>query len=146
MAKIAVVYYSKSGNTEKMAQLVAEGCKQVPGAEVSLVKLPRANLDEVLDADGYCIGSPDYFSYVAGHVKTFFDEALQHKQALSGKPFAAFGTHGGGARVLGHLEQLGQAIGLRRVREGLMCQGAPKAQDEDACRALGRAVAEAAGS
>jgi len=41
VAKIAVIYYSKSGNTEKMAQLVAEGCRQVAGAEVTMVKLPE---------------------------------------------------------------------------------------------------------
>ncbi len=143
MAKVAVVYYSGTGNTQRMAELVAEGCRDVEGVEVELVSLPGADLGAVVDADGFAIGSPDYFSYVAGHVKTFFDEALAHKQAISGKPAVAFGTHGGGARVLESLERLTQAIGLSLVTPGMMCLGEPGPNEEDAVRALGRKLAEA---
>jgi len=145
MAKVAVIYYSKTGNTAKMAQLVAEGCRQIPGVEVSMVRLPELDMQSVLDVDGYCLGSPDYFSYMAGHTKAFFDEALAHKETLSGKPYVAFGTHGGGARVLDSLERLSQAVGLAQVRPGLMCQGAPGPGDTDAVRELGHALAEAVG-
>lgn len=143
MARVAVVYYSRTGNTQRMAELVAEGCREVEGVEVELVSLPGADLGAVADADGFAIGSPDYFSYVAGHVKTFFDEALAHKQAISGKPAVAFGTHGGGAKVLESLERLTQAIGLRLVTPGMMCLGEPGPNEEDAVRALGRKLAEA---
>ncbi len=144
MAKIAVIYYSGTGNTEKMAQLVAEGCRQVAGVEVEMIQLPGVDMQAVLQADGCAIGSPDYFSYMAGHVKTFYDEALAHKSTLTGKPYVAFGTHGGGARVLESLERLSSAIGLMQAAPGLMCQGAPAPGEADAVRALGRAVAEAA--
>ncbi len=138
MTKIAVVYYSKSGNTEKMAELVAEGARQVPGVEVEMMKLPSLNMQAVLEADGYGVGSPDYFSYMAGHVKTFFDEALAQKEILSHRPYVAFGTHGGGARVLESLDRLSQAIGLRQAAPGMMTQGAPGPDDAEAVRALGR--------
>ena len=143
MAKIAVIYYSKTGNTENMARLVAEGCREVPGVQVEMVKLPDLNMQAILDADGYALGSPDYFSYMAGHVKTFFDEALSHKKTFSDKPYVAFGTHGGGAKVLDSLERLSQAIGLKQTRAGMMCLGAPGPDDADAIHELGRAVAEA---
>ncbi|MGD9495299.1 MAG: flavodoxin family protein [Armatimonadota bacterium] len=143
MPKVAVVYYSRSGNTEQMAELVAEGCREVSGTEVTMARLPDASMAELAEADGFAIGSPDYFSYVAGHVKTFFDEALAHKNAVAGKPYVAFGTHGGGARVLESLERLSQAIGLRQVTPGMMCLGAPGPNEADAVRALGRALAEA---
>jgi NAD(P)H dehydrogenase (quinone) len=143
MPRIAVVYYSKSGNTEKMAELIAEGCRQVEGAEVEMVSLPGADIGAVSRTDGFAIGSPDYFSYVAGHVKTFYDEALPHKNAISGKPYVAFGTHGGGAKVLESLERLSQAIGLRQVAPGIMCLGAPGPNEADAIRGLGRKLAEA---
>jgi len=142
MAKVAVVYYSRTGNTERMAELLAEGCRQVAGVEVAMVGLPGADTGTIADADGFAIGSPDYFSYVAGYVKTFFDEALAHKDAISGKPAVAFGTHGGGARVLESLERLAQAIGLRLVEPGMMCLGRPGPNEEDAVRALGRKLAE----
>ena len=143
MAKIVVIYYSRTGNTEKMAQLVAEGCRQVAGVEVAIMKLPELDLRSVLDADGYALGSPDYFSYMAGHMKTFFDEALAQKEALNGKPYVAFGTHGGGAKVLDSIERLSQAVGLRQARPGMMCGGAPGPGDADAVRELGHALAEA---
>jgi NAD(P)H dehydrogenase (quinone) len=145
VAKIAVVYYSKSGNTEKMAQLVAEGCRQVPGAEVEMVKLPELDMEIVLSADGYCLGSPDYFSYMAGHMKTFFDDALAYKGKLSGRPYVAFGTHGGGGKSLDSLERLSQALGLKQVRPGMMCANAPGPEDAEAVRGLGHALAEVAG-
>ena len=126
-----------------MAELVAQGCRQVAGVEVTVMKLPQLDMRSVVDADGYALGSPDYFSYMAGHMKTFFDEALAQKEALSGKPYVAFGTHGGGAKVLDSMERLSQAVGLRQVRSGMMCQGAPGAGDADAVRELGRALAEA---
>lgn len=144
MTKIAVIYYSKTGNTEKMAQLLAEGCRQVAGVEVDIMKLPSSNMEAVIEADGYAIGSPDYFSYMAGQVKTFFDEALAHKEELSGRPYVAFGTHGGGARVLETLERLSQAVGLKQAAPGIMTLGAPGPDDEEAIRALGRTLAEAA--
>jgi NAD(P)H dehydrogenase (quinone) len=143
MARIAVVYYSKSGNTQKMAELVAEGLREVDGVEVQMCALPGCEPADVADADGFAIGSPDYFSYVAGHVKVFFDEALAHKNQISGKPYVAFGTHGGGAKVLDSLERLAQAIGLRQVQPGMMCMGAPGDNEVSAVRALGRALAEA---
>ncbi len=143
MPKVAVVYYSKSGNTEKMAELIAEGCRQVEGVEVEMVSLPGADIEAVSGADGFAVGSPDYFSYAAGHVKTFYDEALAHKNAISGKPYVAFGTHGGGAKVLESLERLSQAIGLRQVTPGMMCLGAPGPNEADAVRGLGRKLAEA---
>jgi len=143
VAKIAVIYYSKSGNTEKMAQLVAEGCRQVAGAEVTMMKLPELDMEAVLGADGYCLGSPDYFSYMAGHMKTFFDDALAYKGKLSGRPYVAFGTHGGGGKALDSLERLSQAIGLTQVRPGMMCAGAPGPGDAEAVRGLGHALAEA---
>jgi NAD(P)H dehydrogenase (quinone) len=143
MPKVMVIYYSRTGNTEKMAQLMAQGCREVSGVEVEMVKLPGVDMTAVLEADGYVIGSPDYFSYPAGHVKTFFDEALAHKEQLSGRPYVAFCTHGGGARALEPLDRLSQAIGLEQVAPGVMSAGAPAGKDADAARDLGRTLGEA---
>jgi flavorubredoxin len=144
MAKIVVVYYSQTGNTQKMAELVAAGCREVAGVQVQMAPLPGPDAESLAGADGFALGSPDYYSYMAGHMKTFFDGALAHKSAIAGKPYVAFGSHGGGARVLESLERLSQAIGLRQVQPGIMCMGAPAPGEEEAIRALGRALAEAA--
>ena len=73
---------------------------------------------------------------MSSYVKTFFDETLAHKEKLSGKPYVAFGTHEGGARVLGSLEKLSVVIGLKPAAPGIMCQGAPGADDKEAGRCL----------
>ena len=69
MKRILIVYHSQEkGNTRKMAELVAEGCRQVSGVEVELVNVNerRVSMDAAEQADGYALGCPDYFSYMAG--------------------------------------------------------------------------------
>ena len=64
-------------------------------------------LDEFLAADAVALGTPDYFSYLAGTIKTFFDDIYQWNQAgehVKGKPAALFFPHGGGGRVRQHLK------------------------------------------
>ena len=142
MARIAIVYYSGSGNTRKMAQLVAEGAKG-GGAQVEMVVGNDANVAEVVKADGFALGSPDYFSYMAGELKTFFDRALPHAASLKGKPYVSFGSHGGGAKVLKSIDELAKAVGLKQVCPGALAQGAPVGESADACRKLGESLAAA---
>ncbi len=145
MARVLVVYYSGTGKTRKMAELVAEGAKEV-GAEVEMLEASsNFQVEKLLQADAVAVGSPDYFSYPAGEVKIVFDRALAHKGQLEGKPVAAFVSHGGGARALEPLERLCKAVGLNPVTEGVLCHGAPTGDDEHKCTALGRKLAKAAG-
>ena len=141
MAKILVVYHSLGGNTAKMAEAVAEGARGVAGTEAVVKTGLDAGVDDLLACAGVALGSPDYFSYMAGHMKVFFDEALSHKATLKGRPYVAFGTHGGGAKVLDSMERLSQAIGLSQVRPGMMCQGSPGAEEADAHCVPGRSRA-----
>jgi len=144
MASIYIIYHSDTSNTEKLAQLVADGARTVKGAQVQLVRAADIDYDAAAKADGLAIGSPDYFSYVAGQVKVFFDKVL-YDDRFKGKPFLGFGTHGGGAKVLGCINKLAEAVKLKPVAEGIMTKGAPKGDDVEKARALGRALAEATG-
>jgi len=141
MAKILVIYHSDTGNTEALAKLVAEGAESA-GATVELVKAGEVDLDAAAAADGIALGSPDYFSYVAGEVKTIFDRILYDKR-FHGKPYAGFGTHGGGAKVLGVIEQLAHSCKLEAVGEGVLVKNAPEGDDIGKAKALGAALAEA---
>jgi flavodoxin I len=143
MSKILVMYHSGTGNTEKLAKLVAEGAS-AGGAEVKLVKAGELDLAAAAAADGLAIGSPDYFSYVAGEVKAFFDKILRDER-FQGKPYVGFGTHGGGAKVLGVLEKLAESCKLKKVAEGLLVKGAPAGEDVEKGKALGKALAGAVG-
>jgi len=76
MRKIIVIYHSRQyGNTKILAEALAEGAREA-GAEVSLIKTNerRVSVEEFLATDTVAIGTPDYFSYVAGTIKTFFDD------------------------------------------------------------------------
>lgn len=143
MAKVLVVYYSGTGNTRKMAELVAEGAKDA-GAEVEVLDVAAGpQVERLLQADAVAIGTPDYFSYPAGEIKSVFDRALAHKDTLTDKPCVAFVNHGGGGRALEPLERLCKAVGLKPVAEGLLVNGAPSGADADKCTGLGRTLAKA---
>ena len=70
---VLVTYHSVTGNTEKMAQGVAEGAKAVSGTTVVLKRLGDVTGEDLLSSDALIVGSPVYFGSMAGEVKTFFD-------------------------------------------------------------------------
>ena len=142
MGTIYVIYHSGTGNTRKLAESVAEGASQVPGTDVKLVSAGELDYDAAAGADAFAIGSPDYFSYVAGEVKTFFDRTLSDER-FHGKCYVGFGTHGGGAKVLDCLNRLAKSVKLKQVAAGLMTKGAPDDAGADQARALGKTLAEA---
>jgi flavorubredoxin len=143
MSTIMVIYHSDTGNTEKLAECVAEGARSVAGADAKVVRADELDYNAAAKADGLAIGSPDYFSYVAGQVKTIFDKVLNDDR-FKGKPFVAFGTHGGGAKVLGVIETLAKAVKFKQVAPGVLTKGAPDADGAEKARQLGKALAEAA--
>jgi Multimeric flavodoxin WrbA len=73
---VLITYHSVSGNTEKMAQGVAEGAKVVPGTNVILKRVGEVVADDLLSADAVIVGSPVYFGSMSGEVKMFFDNWL----------------------------------------------------------------------
>ena len=70
---VLVTYHSATGNTEKMAQGVAEGAKAVSGTSVVLKRVGEVIGDDLLSADAVIVGSPVYVGNMSGQVKTFFD-------------------------------------------------------------------------
>ena len=73
---VLVAYHSVSGNTEKMAQGVADGAKAVSGTKVILKRVGDVATDDLLSSDAVIVGSPVYFGNMSGEVKTFFDNWL----------------------------------------------------------------------
>lgn len=73
---VLIAYHSVSGNTEKVAQGVAEGAKAVSGTKVLLKRVSEVATDDLLSSDAVIVGSPVYFGNMSGEVKTFFDNWL----------------------------------------------------------------------
>ena len=70
---VLVTYHSVSGNTEKMAQAVAEGAKAVSGTSVVLKRVGEVIGEDLSSSDAVIVGSPVYVGNMSGQVKTFFD-------------------------------------------------------------------------
>jgi len=128
-----------------MAQAVAEGAKAVSGTEVSCKKALEANADDLLDCDGVAIGSPDYFGYMAGALKDFFDRTYYPTQGkVTGKPYVAFVTGGGGGRrALNSVESMRDSFKFKQVADPVLAGGRPSQEILEECRELGKALAEA---
>ena len=144
MVKALVLYHSQQyGNTEKMAKAVAEG---LTGCEVTLhnTNTQRYPLEEYGTYDLVAFGTPDYFSYMAGTMKTFLDDWYLHQNqsGYKGKPYGLFMSHGGGGRAkeaLSVFSHLGVQIG-----QTVTSSGSPSEAVLRRCRALGTELAEKA--
>ena len=97
--QVLVAYHSLSGNTETMAQSVVAGAEAVPGTRVILSKVGKVTGDLLFGSDALVIGSPVYWSNMAGEVKTFFDRwqfefGVFPEFKMRNKVGAAFATGG----------------------------------------------------
>jgi len=142
MSKILVIYHSQQfGNTKELAEALAEGARE-SGAEVELINTNerRVTLNEFLATDAVAIGTPDYFSYVAGTIKTLFDDIYLWDQAgkpVKGKPAALFFSHGGGGRVKQPLEAFAQRF-FQQVGETVEGRRPISDEAKKKCIALGK--------
>jgi len=146
MVKALVLYHSQQyGNTAKMAEAVAEGLK-LGGIYVTLhnANEKRYPIEEYPGYDAVAFGTPDYFSYMAGTLKTFMDDWYLHRneQGYTGKPYVVFYSHGGGGRAKDSFS-LFSHVG-NQVGQIVASSGSPNKVVLDQCRALGSELAKKA--
>ncbi len=147
MKKVLVAYDSRTGNTERMAQWIAEGIR-MGGHEAELKRITQIkNEGELAGYDGYVFGSPTYHRDMIGSMKTFL--FLAHKAGLSGKVGGAFGsyTHSGDAAkiifdTMEHVFKMQMSeLGSFNLLEHLV----PTQEGMKACHDYGRALASKLG-
>ena len=145
MVEVLVLFYSRGGRTQALANAVAEGAGNVEGASAAVKRVDYATVNDFISCDAVAFGSPNYFSYMAGLMKDFFDKALSIRERAAGKPAAAF-TSGGGSSdsALLSLERMISSFRLEKVADGVVSQGEPSKEDLAACRKIGEALAKAA--
>lgn len=151
MVKILIVFHSRSGNTGKMAHAVAEGAREVDGATVEIKKANETELDDLLSADGIVMGSPTYYGLMSGQLKILLDKSVKIHGKLQGKVGAAFTSAGGNATgaettLLSILQAMlvhGMIVQGRSDNKhyGAAARGAPKDEEIEDCRNLGKKVA-----
>jgi flavorubredoxin len=137
MAQVLVVYCSMSGNTKAAAEAVAEGARAA-GVEVILKTAADAQPGDLLACDAVALGSYDAFSYMGGGLKDFFDRAFYPTQdQVTGKPYAAFVTHGGGGKAVASIESIAQSFKFKKVADSVLVKGLPAGQAIADLKAIG---------
>ena len=151
--QVLVLYYSKGGNTRKLAQEIVAGVESV-GVTAVLKSTAEVTKDDFLDSAGVVAGSPVYFGVMAAELKKVFDDFVGIRREMEDKIGAAFATgnhHSGGKETtMFSIIQCMMIYGMIIVGDpmdasghyGVACEKHP---DEVACAdavKFGRRVAE----
>ena len=139
MSKLAIVFWSGTGNTEAMAEGVAAGAK-AKGASVTKFGPSEFNAAKAADFDAVAFGCPAMGAEVLeeDEFQPMFDEV---KGALGGKAVGLFGSYGwGGGEWMRTWEADCEAAGISLAAESVICADAPDDDALAACKALGEAL------
>ncbi len=122
MAKALVIYYSRTGNTKKMAGSIAEGINK-EGVEATVKDIKDADVGELLKYEAIIIGSPTYYGSMAAQIKRLLDDSVKFHGKLDGKIGAAFASSGniGGGNETTILDILNAML-----IHGMIIQGDPQ--------------------
>ena len=139
MSKIAVVYWSGTGNTAAMAVAVADGAKE-KGAEAVILPSSDFDISMVDQYDAIAFGCPAMGAEVLeeGEFDPMFESC---KPALNGKKIALFGSYGwGDGEWMRNWEDDCRAIGANLACDPVICNEAPDDTAIEECKALGAAL------
>lgn len=141
MSRLLVLYYSQTGNTQKMAEAVAERARSVQGTKVELKY--HLTPEELADYDAIVAGDPTYHHDMTSSMKKLFEEASVKNVSLEGKTGAAFGSYGwsGEAPKL-LLEIMKEKFHMSIFKPPLLIKYTPDQAGLEECRQLGRKIAE----
>lgn len=139
MSKVAVVYWSGTGNTEAMAEAVAEGAREKE-AEVTLMNISVFDVSMVSSFDSIGFGCPAMGDEVLeeSEFQPVFDSC---KGKLEGKKIALFGSYGwGDGEWMRNWEESCRMAGAVLVCDSVICNDMPDDEGLENCRSLGRTL------
>jgi NAD(P)H dehydrogenase (quinone) len=150
LTKIIIIYDSQTGNTQTMAQAVAEGAREA-GAEVIVKNVLQSTKNDLLDADGVILGTPTHYGLMSTNMKAFIDKSEVWQQ-LAGKIGGAF-TNSAGVASGGETTLLSIIIAMfihgmvipgraDDMHYGVALTGKPTQEGIAHCNALGKLVAD----
>jgi NAD(P)H dehydrogenase (quinone) len=154
--QVLILYFSKGGNTRKLAQAVARGAEEVEGVKALLRHTGDVTREDFLESQGIIAGSPVYFGTMAAELKKVFDDFVGTRKRMEGKVGAAFATSGdtsgGKETTIMSIIQALLIYGMVIVGDpmtatghyGVACAGPPDSRAEENAMKLGRRVAELA--
>ena len=145
MPRLLVVHHTASPALHSLyvAAMAGAADPSIEGVEVVARPALAATVPDVLEADGYLLGTPANIGYMSGALKHFFDQIYYPcLEATVGRPYALY-IHGntdtaGATRAV---ETIAGALRWRRVQRPVIVLGTPSRDDLEGCRELGAAVA-----
>jgi multimeric flavodoxin WrbA len=142
MKNVLIVFHTQSGNTEAMAKAVAEGAR-AGGAIVTLKKAVDANAQDILACELLAIGTPNYFGYMSGMVKDFFDRSWATiREKVGDKPYVTFGSKGGGgAQALESVTNICDGLNMIKAAD-VIATRTPNPEVIAECKELGKKIAK----
>jgi flavodoxin I len=141
MPKVLVLYYSRTGNTEKMARAVVEGAKTVEGTEPELTYYVAP--ETLSSFEAMIVGTPTYHHDMTLDMKILFEEAAARNANLKGRIGAAFGSYGwSGEAPRLVLEIMKNKFEMNVPEPPLLIKYAPDQQGLEKCKELGQRIAE----
>lgn len=135
-----IVYWSGTGNTQKMANLIAEGIIE-KGKEAEIISVSDANSDIFQDEDVLILGCAAMGDETLEEDE--FDPFIEEiSSKVSGKKVALFGSYGwGDGTWLRNFEERMISYGCQSALDLLMVENEPEGPSEDECREFGRKIA-----
>ncbi len=128
-ARVLIAYYSRRGNTEKMARGAAEGARRVKGVLVTIKQVTEVTKEDLEKADGLILGSPTYYANIPGAMKIAIDDwAWKMKVDFTDKIGGALATGGG---QVGGKEHVVQSLVMFMLSNRMLVAG-PLYQGRDA--------------
>lgn len=143
MPKMLILYYSRTGNTEKMAKALVEGAQRVPGVDVQLSIDFEVTSEDLSTANAVVVGMPTYHHDMTQSTKKVFEDAAVKSVNLKGKIGAVFGSYGwsGEAPQL-ILEIMKNRFEMDVVPQPLLIKYTPDDAGLTKCRELGHQIAK----
>ena len=156
--KIAIVYHSESGNTQKMAELVKQGCMQVEGVEAKCISIDDLDESYIAESAAVILGAPTYEGTCSWQMKKYLDTSPRGLAGKLGGVFASQNWPGGGGASFAEMSIIaamlvlgmviysgGIAVGTPYLHFGAVSTRAP--EDDfyrDRCIKLGENIAKKA--
>ena len=145
MARLLVVHHTTSPRLQALLEAVLSGAGDEAIQDVTVLARPAlaATAIDVLDADGYLLGTPANLGYMSGALKHFLDQIYYPcLEATVGRPYGLY-VHGDSdtTGAVQSVEAIARGLGWRRAQAPVAVLGDPNREDLQACWELGAAMA-----
>ncbi|SFB33751.1 Multimeric flavodoxin WrbA [Amycolatopsis marina] len=145
MSTLLIVHHTPSPSTQAMFEAVVSGATdpEIEGVRVVRRAALAATVPDVLEADGYLLGTPANLGYMSGALKHFFDQIYYPcLDATKGRPYGFF-VHGNSdvAGTVRGIEAITTGLGWEQAAAGVTVTGDPSKDDLAGCWELGATIA-----